>query len=132
MARVALMIGTVVLAMSAQAWVRQGGAPRAQGEPPCAIEFETSVLADVKVDEIRVEVLDDGIDGESQIEVRGEDSLRALHAQAGGRRLTFEPALRPGPLEVSSRVADGATDGACVVEVTLWSQGALIGRATPR
>lgn len=135
MASIALMFGTALLAMTAEAWLGHGGVRDAQGErrdPPCATTFDTSVLAEVRVDEIRVEVRDDGGDGVSRVEVRGEDSQRALHAQAGGRRLTFEPGLTPGPLEISSRIAEDAPGGACVVEVTLWSQGALVGRATPR
>lgn len=132
-ARPLVMVGTALLAFWAQGRFRTGGV--AAGGPPapveCATTFDTTVEADAMIDEIRVEVADDS-DGVSTVEVRGESGARALHAQAGGRRLTFAPGLAGGTLDVSGRVADDALAGACVTEVSLWSHGVLVGRAKPR
>lgn len=129
------MVGTALLAFWAQGLVRSGGVPAASGGTPapveCATTFDTTVEADAMIDEIRVAVDGDG-DGVSTVEVRGASGARALHAQAGGRRLSFEPGLAAGTLDVSARVADDALTGACVTEVSLWSHGVLVGRAAPR
>ena len=134
-ARPLVIVGTALLAFWAQGMVRTGGLPVAAGGPPapvpCATTFDTTIEADAMIDEIRVAV-DDTSAGVSTVEVRGETGFRALHAQAGGRRLTFEPALAAGTLDVSGRVADDALAGACVTEVSLWSHGVLVGRAAPR
>lgn len=134
-ARPLVIVGTALLAFVAQGMVRTGGMPVAAGGArapvACATTFDMTIAADAMVDEIRVAV-DDASDGVSTVEVRGETGVRALHAQAGGRRLAFEPALAAGTLDVSGRVADDALAGACVTEVSLWSHGVLVGRAAPR